>query len=55
MIEITNGFKSYDGEKSYILNNVSISINDGNLIGIVGASGSGKTTLLNILGTVDKL
>ncbi|MDY0210128.1 MAG: ABC transporter ATP-binding protein [Acholeplasma sp.] len=55
MIEITNGFKSYDGEKSYILNNVSITINEGDLIGIVGTSGSGKTTLLNILGTLDKL
>ena len=55
MIEITNGFKSYDNDKSYTLNNLSISIHEGELIGIVGASGSGKTTLLNILGTLDKL
>jgi ABC-type multidrug transport system ATPase subunit len=31
------------------VNNVSFSVNEGNLIGILGASGSGKTTLLNLM------
>jgi ABC-type multidrug transport system ATPase subunit len=31
------------------VNNVNFSVNEGNLIGIMGASGSGKTTLLNIM------
>jgi len=31
------------------VNNVSFSINEGNMVGIMGASGSGKTTLLNLM------
>jgi ABC-type multidrug transport system ATPase subunit len=41
---------------SYVFNdgipavdNISFSVNEGNLIGILGASGSGKTTLMNLL------
>jgi ABC-type multidrug transport system ATPase subunit len=31
------------------VNNVSFSVNEGSLVGILGASGAGKTTLLNLL------
>ncbi len=37
-----------------VLNNINLSINEGDLCSIVGASGSGKTTLLYILGCLDK-
>jgi lipoprotein-releasing system ATP-binding protein len=37
-----------------VLKNVSVTINKGEIISIVGASGAGKTTLLQILGTLDK-
>jgi lipoprotein-releasing system ATP-binding protein len=37
-----------------ILKGVDISINEGEIVSIVGSSGAGKTTLLTILGTLDR-
>ena len=37
-----------------ILNNISITVNKGEMISIMGPSGSGKTTLMNIMGLLDK-
>jgi putative ABC transport system ATP-binding protein len=36
------------------LDHVSLTIRDGDLLGIVGPSGSGKSTLLNVMGTLDR-
>jgi lipoprotein-releasing system ATP-binding protein len=36
-----------------VLDNVSVRINDGEVVTVVGPSGAGKTTLLQIVGTLD--
>lgn len=51
MIEISNIVKSYDGLK--VLNGVSLTVNDGEFMSIVGPSGAGKTTLLQIIGSLE--
>ncbi len=38
-----------DGNQKTILNNISLSVNQGDFIAILGKSGSGKTTLLNCM------
>ena len=38
----------------YALSQVSLSLQEGEFVGLVGPSGSGKTTLLNIIGALDK-
>ena len=54
MIHLTNVYKSYD-KQSYVLKDLSLEIEKGDLVSIMGESGSGKTTLLNIIGTLDYL
>ena len=52
MLELRNVKKSYD--RTPVLRNISLDIEDGEIVSILGPSGCGKTTLLNlILGIVD--
>lgn len=42
------------GEGNTAVNNVSFSVSEGNMVGILGASGSGKTTLLNLMSGIQR-
>ena len=57
MIRLNNVRKTYvTGDVSTAaLNGISLEIEDGAYISIMGTSGSGKSTLLNILGGMDRL
>lgn len=55
MIKLTNLHKYYhSGETSlHVLKGITATINEGEMVSIMGSSGSGKSTLLNILGILD--
>jgi lipoprotein-releasing system ATP-binding protein len=55
IIEVKNLCKSYmSGAKPLnVLDNIDLSIQQGDFISLMGPSGSGKSTLLNIMGTMD--
>ncbi len=57
MLEVKNVSKFYGegGTKVVALNNVSMQMNEGDFIAIMGPSGSGKSTLLNVIGGLDRL
>ena len=55
MIDMTDVVKRYTlgGETIYALNHISLHVDKGEYVAIIGPSGSGKSTLMNIIGCLD--
>ncbi len=56
MITVEGLYKSYgaDASRVDVLKDVSLSVEKGERLAVVGASGAGKTTLMHILGVLDR-
>jgi ABC-type lipoprotein export system ATPase subunit len=53
MLRVNNVSKSFQ-QRGIVLNELNLSVNEGDSVSVAGPSGSGKTTLLNIIGLLDR-
>ncbi len=56
LVELVHVAKQFDGPggRQRVLKDLSLEIDDGQAIAVVGPSGSGKSTLLNLIGALDR-
>ncbi len=56
MIELNGIYKYFDNkyQRTFVLRDVELKINEGDFISVMGPSGAGKSTLLNIIGMLDE-
>lgn len=56
MVQVKNITKSFGNgdNKTEVLKGISLTVEDGNFVVILGASGSGKSTLLNVMSGLEK-
>jgi putative ABC transport system ATP-binding protein len=55
MIQLKNIDKYYDSkfQRTYVLKDIILDVNEGEFLSVMGPSGSGKSTFLNIIGLMD--
>jgi putative ABC transport system ATP-binding protein len=55
LLELKNIFKwvTVGGTRTFILKDVTLKVNEGDFISVMGPSGSGKSSLLNVIGMLD--
>ena len=51
LIVLKNVKKEY-GKNQVLFNDLSLEVDQGEFVGLIGKSGAGKTTLLNIIGLI---
>lgn len=49
LLEFKNVYFKYKNSDSYSLQNINISLNEGQIVGLLGPNGSGKTTLIKLI------
>ena len=49
MIEFVNVSKTYEDNNTHAVSNISMKIDDGEFVFLVGPSGSGKSTILKLI------
>ena len=54
ILQLTDVHRSFGSPPVHACNGVSLSVDEGEFVAIVGPSGSGKSTLLNLIGTLDR-
>lgn len=56
MIQIKNLCKTYDGAAGKVtaLNNIDLTVNDGEIYGVIGMSGAGKSTLVRCINMLER-
>ena len=57
VLRMENVYKYYGNKSSLTkaIDNISLEVQKGEFVAIMGASGSGKTTLLNCISTIDRV
>ncbi|WP_268224299.1 ABC transporter ATP-binding protein [Sinomicrobium oceani] len=55
LLQLNNIFKwvQTGGQRTFLLKDINLTVEEGEFISIMGPSGSGKTTLLNVIGMLD--